>query len=258
MEYLMVKPGRTLDMMPAPAADGAMPITHEQRPAPEPPTSLERAGPSHRRHLRIRADQLMAKVRVGDGSVVAKVDDISMGGLFASTTRAIPVGAFVELALIRPGADEVKLGGVIVDDAERRRGLAIRFEAMSPNGARQVKRIVEEQQDRALGKDPDRGVERTRLIRAPDATAHRDEELNALRARMAELQAENELLKKKAEAGDAAVALAGRLQLDIERLKGRHGGGGGVDLEALADIRRDAELAWTAIARLTDAVDRLR
>ncbi len=248
----MVKNG-TLDMMPHPAAGAPAPTA-----APVARVEAEAPNASHRRHLRTRADQLMVKVRVGDGVLVAKVDDISMGGLFASTNRDIPVGAFVELSLIRPGADEARVAGVIVDDANRRKGLAIRFEAMSADGARQVRRIVEEQQDRALGKDPDRGVERTKLIRAPDATAHRDEEIAALRARVAELQREREELIRKAEAGDAAAQLVGRLQLDLERLKARHGSAGGVDIEALADIRRDAEVAWMAIARLNDAMDRLR
>jgi hypothetical protein len=276
MEYMMVgKKKQPLDRLEVPlrAVDTA-PVTDviESRTSlvPASPVALVSSStpgvavtpppPVHRRYARTRADSLMVKIRVGDGVVVARVADISMGGLFAPTTSTIPVGAFVEFSLLRPGADEVRVGGVVVDDAERRHGLAVRFEAMSAEAARQVRRIVEELQDKNEGRiSPDRGVERARLIRpAVDDMAQRDEELSALRQQVAGLTAENARLRAEAENGAEAEKLVGRLRVEIERLKSRGFGEGGLDPELLSNIKRDAELAWTVIARLSDTVDKLK
>ena len=263
MEYLMVKTQRdtkdTEDMVPQPDASPSTALTAlpvARLPSVRPSSS---APAVHRRHLRTRVEELMVKIRVGDGVLVAKVDDISLGGFFAPTRKIVPVGAFLELSLLRPGFEEVRVGGVVVDDAEKRKGLAVRFEAMSPEAARQVRRLVEEQQDRTEGVDPDRGVERTRLMRgSSDDPKNRDEELENLRRQVTALTAENDRLKAEAQMGAEAEKLVGRLRVEVERLKARGVGRGGFDVEVLSDIKRDAELAWTAIARLTDAVDKLK
>jgi hypothetical protein len=212
----------------------------------------------HRRHLRTRAEHLMVRIRVGNGAIIADVADISLGGFFASSGELIPLGAFVELSLIRPGAAEVRVNGVIVDDAVRRKGLAVRFEGVAGEAARQVQRVVEEQQDRVEGRDPDRGVGRTLRICPPSQVANRDDELAALRAAVSELQNLNAHLASEAADGARAAQLACRLQLQVEWLTDRLSGVGGVDIETLANIRRDAELAWTASARVSDAVAKLR
>lgn len=208
--------------------------------------------------MRVRTEAVIVKMRVGPGVLVAKVDDISVGGFFAATDHAIPAGAFVELSLLSPGVAEISLGGVIVDDTSRRRGLAVRFEAMSPDAARQVSRLVDSQHDRSEGTDPDRGVEPARAMNGLDDAAVRDHELEMLRRQVAALKVENEQLRGEVRASNEAVSLVGRLQLEVERLKQQHNGGVAVDVATLGDIRRDAEVAWTAIARLTDAVGRLR
>jgi uncharacterized small protein (DUF1192 family) len=276
MEYMMVGKKKPLERLEVPERVDTAPVpqhteaeAHTALVVAEPASSPSRPiGPSmssvpppvHRRYARTRADSLMVRFRVGDGVVVARVADISMGGLFAPTTSTIPVGAFVEFSLLRPGADEVQVGGVVVDDAERRHGLAVRFEAMTPEAARQVRRIVEELQDKNEGRvNPDRGVERARLIRpAADEVAQRDQEITALRQKIALLTAENNRLRAEAENGAEAEKLVGRLRLEIERLKARGFGEGGLDPELLSDIKRDAELAWTVIARLSDNVDKLK
>lgn len=267
MEYLMVKAERgTVDMADT-AGSEVMPATEEAAtkalvalPVSRLPALRSSSAPAvHRRHLRTRVEELMVKFRVGDGVLVARIADISLGGFFAPSRKIIPVGTFLELSLLRPGFDEICVGGVVVDDAERRKGLAVRFEAMSPEAARHVRRLVEEQQDRTEGADPDRGIARTRLMRgSSEEPANRDEELESLRKHVALLSADNERLKAEAETGAEAEKLVGRLRIEVERLKGRGVGRSGFDVEILSDIRRDAELAWTAIARLTDAVDRLK
>jgi hypothetical protein len=248
MQYMMVKTtSTTADMAPSAAL---------ARTAPS--SAAREISGGHRRHVRARAEAVIVKLRVGQGVLVAKVDDISVGGFFAATDHAIPVGAFVELSLLSPGVAEISLGGVIVDDTSQRRGLAVRFEAMSPEAARQVSRLVDSQHDRSEGADPDRGVEPARAMRGLDDAAVRDHELEVLRRQVAALKVENEQLRVEARAGNEAVSLVGRLQLEVERLKQQNAGGVSVDVATLGDIRRDAEVAWTAIARLTDAVGRLR
>ncbi len=199
---------------------------------------------------------MIVKLRVGHGILIAKVDNISVGGFFATTDHTIPAGAFVELSLLSPGATEVSVGGVVVDDTSRRRGLAVRFEAMSPEAARAVSRLVDAQRDRTEGNDPDRGVEPARAMGGLDGAYNH--ELEVLRRQVAMLKAENEQLRVDARAGREAISLVGRLHLEVERLKQQHTGEVSLDVATLSDIKRDAEVAWTAIARLSDAVTRLR
>jgi hypothetical protein len=210
----------------------------------------------HRRHRRARAEELLVKVRIGDGMVVAKVEDISLGGLYARMQREVPFGAFVELALLRPGHDEVLLTGVVVADGARRAGLAVRFENLPEHTTAVLRRLVLEQQVRAAGNDPDADVTPTAPLAHAPAT--RDVELDELRRRVASLSAENERLRAEVAEADAAHKLVGRLRLEVERLKASADHQTVVDAGVLADIQRDAETAWIAIARVSDAVKKLR
>jgi hypothetical protein len=258
MQYMMVNnTSTTADMAPTSASTSASTSLTRAAATGAPASTREISG-GHRRHVRTRAEAVIVKLRVGQGVLVAKVDDISVGGFFATTDHAIPVGAFVELSLLSPGMAEVSLGGVVVDDTSHRRGLAVRFEAMSAEAARAVSRLVDAQHDRSEGADPDRGVEPARAMGALNDVAVRDHELEQLRRQVAALKAENEQLRVDARSGHEAISLVGRLQLEVERLKQQQSGGVCLDVATLGDIKRDAEVAWTAIARLTDAVGRLR
>jgi len=222
-------------------------------------TTTTKPHQSHRRHKRTRADELLVKVRVGDGSVVARVEDISVGGLFARTQKSIPVGAFVELSLIRPGYEELPLTGVIVDDTAKRAGLAVRFENVDGHASAALRRAVFDAQVKAAGDDPDVDVAPTRAMTPASAElTSRDREMEELRRKVALLTAKNERLRSYVEQADAAHKLAGRLQLELDRLKGSVDGGVAIDAALLSDIKRDAEQAWTAIARVTDAIDKLK
>jgi hypothetical protein len=220
------------------------------------PSSSSTALQQHRRHRRARAEELLVKVRIGDGMVVAKVDDISVGGLYARMQREVPFGAFVELSLLRPGHDEVALTGVVVADGARRAGLAVRFENLSPSSSAALRRVVLDQQVRAAGNDPDVDVAPTTpLTHAPFT---RDVELDELRRQVAALTTENERLRAEVAEADAAHRLVGRLRLEVERLKASADHQAVIDTSDLADIQRDAETAWVAIARVSDAVKKLR
>ncbi len=215
---------------------------------------------THRRHKRTRAEELLLKVRVGDGMLVAKVEDSSVGGLFARTQKVIPVGAFVEMSLLRPGHDELPLTGVVVDDTSKRAGLAVKFESLSGLANAELRRTVLDQQVKHASGDPDADVSPTQAMRAAsDELTGRDRELDELRRKCALLTAENERLKNDSLMAEQAHKLVGRLQVEIERMKARTTGGGvAVDPELLGDIKRDAETAWTAIARMSDNVDKIK
>jgi len=213
---------------------------------------------AHRRHLRTRVEHLLVKIRVGNGAVIAPVDDISLGGFFAATQKVIPFGAFIELSLLCAGGEEICVGGVIVDDAERRRGLAVRFEAVSLEAGQQLRRVVEQQHERDGRSDPDHGVARARVMRASGGETQREDELAALRLQVALLITDNKRLRAEAAGKAEAEQLVGRLRIELERQQARDVVVGAVDPAVLADIQRDADTAWTAIARVTDAVAALQ
>ena len=199
----------------------------------------------HRRHLRVRAADLLVKLRVGAGMLVVRVDDISLGGLFARAAHPLPCGAVLELTLVRAGFEEVPMLAVVVSDA-RRGGLALRFEAASGPALAALRRLVDAQQ-------ADAEAQRTTTTVAEGAGLVGD-----LRARIALLQAENDRLRHEVSAGHDAQRLAGRLQVELDRLRARVDGDVVVDCEALAVVQRDVEAAWVAVARVVDAVTRLR
>ncbi|MDP2345954.1 MAG: PilZ domain-containing protein [Deltaproteobacteria bacterium] len=204
---------------------------------------------THRRHKRARAEELLIKVRIGDGLLVARVEDISIGGLFARTQKVIPIGAFVEMGLLRPGHEELGLTGVVVADSARRAGLAITFQGVDGPARAELRRVVLDQQVKSAVTN-EVSVETTRAMRpASDELVGRDRELEELRRRIAQLSAENEQLRGELEAVGRA--------LEIERLRSRSGDDA-VDPELLASLKRDTELAWTAIARLSDTCEKIR
>ncbi|HEY1100625.1 MAG TPA: hypothetical protein VGF99_16920, partial [Myxococcota bacterium] len=65
-------------------------------------------------------------------------------------------------------------------------------------------------------------------------------------------------LRGELRASADAVSLVGRLQLEVERLRQHVSASVGVDVALLGDIKRDADVAWTAMARVSDALGRIR
>jgi hypothetical protein len=252
MQYILVHDGLETD----PQEEEARFVALERRllvPPPMPPTTV---APQHRRHPRTRVDDLLLKVRIGDGLVVARVNDLSLGGLFACTQREVPFGAFVECALLSPGHDEVPVTGVVVADGDQRTGLALRFESLPESSVAALRRLVLAHQVRAAGGNPDVDVMPTVAL-APVEGA-RDQELDHLRRRVAHLQSENDRLRADVADADAAFQQVGRLRLELERLRATSGEHTVVDARVLADIEREIEVAWVAVARVTDTLKRLR
>lgn len=244
-------------------AEGGGPSTALVLSAPSMPV-----GPSSaRRYKRARADELLIKVRIGDGMLVARVEDISVGGLFARTQKQIPVGAFVEMGLLRPGAEELPLRGTVIADTAQRAGLAVKFEGIGRDVIADLRRIVDEAAARRAAAEEGGEPEVSKQMRLPphEPTTGRDLELEEVRRRLAVLAGENDRLRGELAAAEQAQRLVGRLQIELERLKARDtaprtagSAVNAVDPELLATLKRDAEAAWTAIARLADSVDRIK
>ena len=88
-----------------------------------------------RRYVRTRAQNLVAHLRVGDRTIQAPVEDISMGGMLARTGESIAIGTALMFDLARPGLKKpLRLLGVVVD-TRIGRGLGIRFDGLDKEAA---------------------------------------------------------------------------------------------------------------------------
>lgn len=88
-----------------------------------------------RRYVRTRAQNLVAHLRVGDRTIQAPVEDISMGGMLARTGESIAIGTAIMFDLARPGLKKpLRLLGVVVD-TRIGRGLGIRFDGLDKEAA---------------------------------------------------------------------------------------------------------------------------
>lgn len=88
-----------------------------------------------RRFVRTRTQNLVAHLRVGDRTIQAPIDDISMGGMLARTGEAVAIGTAIMFDLARPGLKKpLRLLGVVVD-TRIGRGLGIRFDGLDKAAA---------------------------------------------------------------------------------------------------------------------------
>src|ERR1041385_1415120 len=111
-----------------------------------------------RRYVRTRAQNLVAHLRVGDRTIQAPVDDISMGGMLARTMESIAIGTAVMFDLARPGLKKpLRLLGVVVDTRVGR-GLGIRFDGLDREAGDRLAELIQ-----ALG-----GMTSSLLVDKPD------------------------------------------------------------------------------------------
>src|SRR5688572_6036398 len=88
-----------------------------------------------RRYMRTKAQNLVAHLRVGDRTIQAPVEDISMGGMLARTAESVAIGTALMFDLARPGLKKpLRLVGVVVD-TRIGRGLGIRFDGLDKEAA---------------------------------------------------------------------------------------------------------------------------
>src|SRR4051812_27963459 len=106
--------------------------------------AMAAARANKRRYVRTRAQNLVAHLRVGDRSIQAPVDDISMGGMLARTAESIPIGTAVMFDLARPGLKKpMRLLGVVVDTRVGR-GLGIRFDGLDREGSERLADLIKD------------------------------------------------------------------------------------------------------------------
>src|SRR4051812_27103784 len=106
--------------------------------------AMAAARANKRRYVRTRAQNLVAHLRVGDRTIQAPVDDISMGGMLARTNESIAIGTAVMFDLARPGLKKpLRLLGVVVDTRVGR-GLGIRFDGLDREGGDRLGELIKD------------------------------------------------------------------------------------------------------------------
>jgi hypothetical protein len=207
---------------------------------------------THRQHRRARVDEVLVRFRVGDQQILAKVADISAGGLFAKTTNPVPPGAFLELVLVQPGRSEATLHGIVVDDIAHRAGMAVRFTGVPEQARNEIARLLQHG-------STDEGEAVSPLEPATQPPAGEPippAALQDLRRQVRELETENQVLRERAQWADQAERVIGRLQLEVERLRSR--GPDDMDQQTMLSLRSDAEGAFQAMKSVLERLDKLR
>jgi uncharacterized protein (TIGR02266 family) len=94
--------------------------------------------PNRRQHERVRAPRIQVRVASLDRLRALYLEDLSQGGIFIRTEKALPLGAAVEVELVPPESAPLSMSGKVVrivsDDAakrEKRAGMAVKFEGLS-------------------------------------------------------------------------------------------------------------------------------
>src|SRR5688572_4882707 len=95
-----------------------------------------------RRYMRTKAQNLVAHLRVGDRTIQAPIEDISMGGMLARTAESIAIGTAIMFDLARPGLKKpLRLLGVVVDTRVGR-GLGIRFDGLDKEASDRLEDLI--------------------------------------------------------------------------------------------------------------------
>lgn len=92
----------------------------------------------HRRHRRVVAKDVAARIDANDKQASCNIENISVGGVFIRTTTAMPIGMPVRVDLTRRGVEPLQLSGrvvSVVSPAEAKRqdispGVGIEFDPM--------------------------------------------------------------------------------------------------------------------------------
>jgi Tfp pilus assembly protein PilZ/predicted nucleic acid-binding Zn-ribbon protein len=94
--------------------------------------------PNRRQHERVRAPRIQVRVASLDRLRALYLEDLSQGGIFIRTEKALTLGAAVEVELVPPDSSALSMSGKVVrivsDETakrEKRAGMAIKFEGLS-------------------------------------------------------------------------------------------------------------------------------
>jgi DNA repair exonuclease SbcCD ATPase subunit len=104
---------------------------------------------NQRQHERVRAPRIQVRVASLDRLRAFYLDDLSQGGIFIRTDKPLAMGAIVDIDLIPPDMPVVPLRGAVVrtlmDEtarAEKRAGMAIRFEGLSKEAEQALAALI--------------------------------------------------------------------------------------------------------------------
>lgn len=90
---------------------------------------------NRRKYIRGRARGVAAHLQTQAGLISCSVENISVGGVFVRTTRLLPLGHMVELALVRPGMKHMlMLRGRVASNLETHAVVGMGIEFVAPEG----------------------------------------------------------------------------------------------------------------------------
>ena len=103
-----------------------------------------------RQHERVKAPKIQVRVASLDRLRALYLEDLSQGGIFIRTEKALPLGAAVDIELVPPDSAPLALRGAVVRLAtdevsrrERRAGMAIQFRDLTPEATQALQALVD-------------------------------------------------------------------------------------------------------------------
>ncbi len=151
---------------------------------------------NRRRHVRVRTANVFAHVRIGDSMVVARVEDLGLGGALLRTPQPIAPGTALAFDVLRGTQKPLRLFGLAVEHRGVR-GFGVQFTPLDADAQLDVQRLMASQQAQhaqetardQLG--PSQAQSADAATSPPMSTAHRDDDLHAqLRAQAQQLEAQ--------------------------------------------------------------------
>ena len=188
----------------------------------------------NRKSPRVSAPHVLVKISSRDRFRSTYLKDLSEGGLFVKTDKALPEGAALVIDLLPPGwTDALRLKGVVVraQSSAGSSGMAVRFENNDETALSALRALVNDYQSGALPEvRNENSQEQLQLVLGQLA-----ETKNTLERREAELSTER---SRREEATKKAVVLTAELELAQAA-----GGGGDVSDQGVRLKELETELA---------------
>lgn len=107
---------------------------------------VDKSARHRRKHSRVRAQGVAAQVRSDEGVTTATVEDLSAGGAFLRTSQTYPIGATVNLTLVRPGMKRAINVNARVANVRSGRGkpagIGVKFESIRAEAEERLKAIL--------------------------------------------------------------------------------------------------------------------
>lgn len=107
---------------------------------------VDKSARHRRKHTRVRARGVAAQVRSDAGVTTATVEDLSAGGAFLRTAETYPIGATVNLTLVRPGMKRAINVAARVANVRsgkgKAAGIGVKFETIRAEAEERLKAIL--------------------------------------------------------------------------------------------------------------------